>query len=333
MKHTNPTVIPVASRYGVMYTEKGDDYDDSKPDRNGFGWFDFEVRGDNHIGVTTGPNADDYSFEIDIKSEDELDVLSGPGISKKTTVSHPSFGDIEQHGEWGIGVEQINWQHNMSTNFWHGGGRWTHYEADPGWPFDLEIDVFASDECYLFPQTPVGMAAFNGSDAYIALDHDITGFDLDFVIDVDVRLNDSSTWWPVFGRAGLGGFIGMDGADLIFGALRKTTTWTPVDDEWFNWRLEFEQPDQLKLQLFINDTLVATSTISRFNTPINRIGVYKQGVGGSLWADGDFKNLKVLLGDYPSTDVELDMPLIENALDAGPSENHGTTFNMDLPSV
>jgi hypothetical protein len=177
------------------------------------------------------------------------------------------------------------------------------------------------------------MAAFNGSDAYIALDNDILTFNKDFIIDVDIRLNVADGWMPVFGRAGLGGFIGMDGSDVIYGGTRRSSSWTPVADEWFNWRMEFEQSIGLTMIVYIDDVEVSNFATNRMNVPINRIGVYKQGASGSLWTNGDFKNMKLWMGDPPSTDVELDMPLFENALDSGPKANHGTTFNMALPSV
>jgi hypothetical protein len=125
----------------------------------------------------------------------------------------------------------------------------------------------------------------------------------------------------------------MDGSDVIYGGTRRSSTWTPVDDVWFNWRMEFEQDIGLTMKVFIDDVEVSNFATNRMNVPINRIGVYKQGDPGAFWTDGAFKNMKLWMGDPPSTDVELDMPLSENALDFGPKSNHGTTFNMPLPSV
>ena len=333
VKDTDPTLIPLAMRYGFWYSKALLPYDRDVPEFNAAGWWDLLVRGDNHIGVTTEESAAGYVCDINVKHLEELPVRGVPGIEFSVVFQHATLGDLTYFEEYPVGQLTNLWKYDMNT--WVFSDLANRYWTQPDPPYANVIigRLFGVSDCYGFPQTPVGMAAFNGSDAFISLLQDITGFNQDFVIDVDVRLNDAMTWWPVFGRAGLGGFIGMDGADLIFGSVRETTTWTPVEDVWFNWRLEFEQPDLLKLKLFIDDVLVATTITSRFNTPINRVGVYKQGASGSLWMNGDMKNLKVLLGDYPSTDVELDMPLIENAQDAGPEANHGTTFNMELPSV
>lgn len=333
IKYVEPALIPIAGRYGFLYREDGLDWDLDAPSTNFFGGFDAFAVGEDHIRLLMGENAHGFDVTVDIEAVESTPDALVQGVVITITMVHATFGTQTAVGEYPVTEISDRWNWVSNTDFHAPKFGW-QYTNDPSWTIPvLEPILWGVPDCFVFPRLPVGMAAFNGSDAYIALDHNITGLNQDFVIECDVRLNDSSTWWPVFGQAGLGGFIGMDGADLIFGGLRQATSWTPVEDVWFNWRLEFEQPDQLKVKLFIDDTLVATRVTNRFNAPINRVGVYKQGVGGSLWMDGDMKNLKVLLGDYPSTDVELDMPLIENALDVGPGENHGTTFNMRLPSV
>jgi hypothetical protein len=196
-------------------------------------------------------------------------------------------------------------------------------------------DVFGLSECYDFPLHPdldPGFAAFNGVDAYISLTQNTPNFNAPFVLQADVRLHDVTSFWPIFGKEGTGGFVGMDGDDLIFVILILDTDWVPVLDTWFNWRLEFEQETQLGYKLFIDDVEVMHRTTNRVFAQLNNLGVYRHNSDPTIWANMDMKNLKILTGDPPSTDVKLDMPLIVNALDSGPLENHGTTFNMDLPS-
>lgn len=333
IKHTSPTLIPLASRWGIVYYQRTLDYDPSFSDRNGIGWFDFETRGDNKIGVTTPADQNGFTVEVEVCSKDELDALLGPGVEMEVTVDHPSFGRIKQVGEWLNHPDAVNWLYNMNTNFWHGSGRWSVYEVDPGWPFDLEIDIWAVNECYPFVQTPVGMAAFNGSDAYIKLDNLMSFANNPFRLSCEVRLNQTANHWPILGRDGTGGFFGMEDDDIVFGNLQLDTSWTPVQDEWVTWVYEFEPSTQLQHKLSIAGTVVKDATHSRQSTPFNTIGVYKQGVSGTLWADMDLRNLKIEAGTPGSYTTLLDMPLLENALDAGPEENHGTTFNMELPSV
>jgi hypothetical protein len=226
---------------------------------------------------------------------------------------------------------QMKW--NLDTYENNGTPGWYWQDVDPPGSEIHLCQLFAASECYEFPEDDIGHAAMNGVDAYIKLDNPLGAINFDFVIELDVRLNQTVNHWPVFGVQGTGGFIGMQGADLIVGAAQRTTSWTPVTDVWFNWRLEFEQQSQLNYELFIDDVKVLDTVTNRLNFQPNTIGVYKQGVPGTLWADADFKNLKVRTGDAPSSDVRLDMPLIENALDLGPLANNGTTFNMPLPSV
>jgi len=240
---------------------------------------------------------------------------------------------MHQTGEWADDDTQIHWRYNMNTNFWHGLGRWVHFEADPAWPFDLEIDIWAVNECFPFVQSDVGFAAMNGTDAYIALTRPIAQTNNPFVVQADIQWN-SVTEQPFFGIGGTGGFGGMRvNDDMTWGNLRRPTTFTPTLGQWYAWRLEFEQNGQLRYDMFIDGGNIWGQVTNRQFLNFNRLGVYKQGVGGALWSDILMRDLKWFTGAAPSTFVELDMPLRANALDLSVGANHGTTFNMDLPSV
>jgi hypothetical protein len=333
LAHSRPTLIPQASRWGIVYYERTLDYDPLFPEKNGIGWFDFEARDINHIGVTTGPDGNGFDFEINIKAFDELPFFGVPGVEFDCVITHDTFGEMHQTGEWLDDDQEIPWRYNMNTNFWHGAGRWVHFEADPGWPDDLEVDIWAVNECYPFKETPVGQAAMNGTDSYIALDHDLVNVNQDFIIEAEIRLHDTTTFWPLLGVEGAGGFCGMNNSNLIFGFINRLTSWTPVLDTWFKWRLEFEQDAILTYKLFIDDVEVLERTTNRQQVQFNTVGVYRHNVAGTIWANMDVRFLKFLTGETPSTTVAIDMPLQENAVDNGPDENHGTTFNMPLPSV
>lgn len=209
---------------------------------------------------------------------------------------------------------------------------------DVDWPTNFGLTDFVwfgMSICYEFPvpAPPLGMAEFNGVDAYIALDHNLTVVNQDFIISARIRLHDVTTFWPVLGVENAGGFCGMDGADLIFGNIRNTSSWTPVLDQWFTWRLEFEQETLLGYKLFIDDLEVLAITAARQQVQFNRLGVFRRTQPQVIWGNFDMQDLKYITGNAPSTNVELDMPLDTNALDLSADENHGTTFNMALPSV
>lgn len=234
--------------------------------------------------------------------------------------------------------------HNPKLNM--NGQSWTNdlVEVIGGDPRDddLRPDLLCSidpySECTELLGGPVtgplpGMAEFNGVDSYIALDHDLVNVNDDFVISARIRLKNIGTDTPFFGRENAGGFLGMDGADLVFGNFRKTTSWVPVQDVWFDWRFEFEQQTQLGYKLFIDDVEVDSWTGNRQQIAFNRIGVYRHSHPQVIWGHFDMQNLSWKTGPAPSTLVQLNMPLDTNALDLGPDANHGTTFNMVLPSV
>lgn len=210
-------------------------------------------------------------------------------------------------------------------------------ELNLTWPTNDFVPQFnweGMSECYTFhPEDLQALSAeFNGADSYIALDHNLVNTNSDFVIEARLRLHAPDDFWPLMGIEGSGGFLGMEGSDFIFGNLRLATSWTPLLNQWFTWRIEFEQPEQLKYRLFIDDVEVMDRTVARQHLQFNRLGVHKHSVPDTTWAHMDMKFLKFLTGAYPSSIVALDMPCAADACDIGPDANHGETFNMELPS-
>jgi hypothetical protein len=210
---------------------------------------------------------------------------------------------------------------------------------DTAWESSIAspIDWYTFSECatpegqpMVFPQN---FARFNGDDAYIALSQSVANFGNAFRVECDIRFQEFITWMPIWGNFTAGGFFGMDQSDSIFGALRLATTWAPVLNVWYHYRYDFEQDGQLKHQLFMDGGEVMNRTTNRQFMSANRLGVYRQGGLGVIWGGFDLKFLTYRKGTQGAFLTQLDMPLQENALDHGPFANHGTTFNMELPSV
>ena len=101
---------------------------------------------------------------------------------------------------------------------------------------------------------------------------------------------------------------------------------------WFKFRFErgWNNPTPLQANVYIDDVLVADWTITTL--PVGRFHILGAHPFNSQWGDFDMRNLKFYHGTLATPQLVLDMPLIENALDLSPEANHGTTFNMDLPS-
>jgi hypothetical protein len=306
---------------------------------------DLDQVGEFHLAGTSGEDISGREVEMDVIQhlEDDFPTGHSSGIEYKFKFKHIGFDDYNVRWFYETKHPGLDPNENIMLESSIVSPNTVHIIKDT--PSELNLtwppsDVFPQffwepmSECYTFHDEDLqGInAEFNGDDSYIRLDHDLVGLNHDFIIDADVRLHDPDDFWPLFGRDGQGGFIGMEGADLLFGFLRSTTQWTPLLNQWFNWRLEFEQESQLQIKLFIDDVQVSVNIINRLNTPFNTIGVYRHGVSGTLWAHMDVRNLKVKMGDAPSIDLKLDMLLQINALDASPEENHGETFNMALPS-
>jgi hypothetical protein len=190
-------------------------------------------------------------------------------------------------------------------------------------------------ECYVFPAPPPaeGFASFNGVDARIDLDHGTFLHQNAFRVEADVRIRDEILV-PILGDKDQAFYWGRDDAH---GHWRTATfiniSW-PANDVWFNYRLEFEweSGDALRYELFIDDVEVFSALAGRGFTRWDVLGV-RSFDGTPEWGDFDMKNLKYWTGSFASPVLRLDMPLIDNALDLSPDENHGTTFNMALPST
>lgn len=210
---------------------------------------------------------------------------------------------------------------------------------NPDWGFTVFQQVAASSvsQCWTPPGAALGplggFAEFNGVDAYISLDHNTINHNGPHFLEAELRMNARGIQ-TIMGRqtsASVWGFDGFDGrwSNQTFGALPL-----PPLNVWFKYRQEFEWSSglQLRYEIFIDDVLEHAQTSGRINTFWQNLGVRRRQTA-PVWGDFDLKNLKYHTGSFASPIVRLDMPLQINALDSGPDANHGTTFNMALPSV
>lgn len=317
----------------------------NEPGGLAFPWIDLDEIDEFVVQGSSGLNSRGREVILTITQhlEPDFDPVFQPGIEYHFLFKMPGFDDFNFHYFYENRTPagdpcEISYLSSPSS----GTCLQTRTQDDPeildvDWPETLMEPHFfftPMSVCYDIPEGGCedGFAAFNGEDAYIALDHNLFNTNSDFIIEAQIRLKELDHFWPLMGREGTGGFLGMDGEEFIFGNLRLATSWTPTVNTWFKWRLEFEQPLQLKYKLFIDDIEVMDRTTNRQHLQFNRLGVYKHGVSGTIWANMDMRELKFWSGDSPSTDVELDMPCDDDACDVGPDENHGTTFEMELPS-
>lgn len=333
MKYVVQPTFPVASRWGFYFQEFGEAWDPDDPNNNGFGWFDMTVIDVDHIAGSLPLNALGYAAEILFRVDENMPLHQQAGIICEIDLTIPGEPLQKQTGEFVAVGEGLPLRYDEDTKEHGPSPGWNWVDLDPFVDDVLICQLFAASECYLFPEEPVGQAAFNGTDAYVKLANLMTFTNNPFRLSVELKLNQTVNHWPIFGRDGTGGFFGMRGADIIFGTLTLPTTWVPVQDVWFTWVYEFEPVTQLQHKLTIAGTVVRDSTNGRQFTPMDTIGVYRHGVSGTLWADMDMRNLKLETGTPGNYVTKLDMPLMANALDSGPEANHGTTFNMPLPSV
>jgi hypothetical protein len=333
MKYTEPAFIPVASRWGLYYFPIGEIWDDGNGVDNAAGWFDMEIIGENHIHGSLPVNAHGYGMDIVIKTVEDLPIHSQPGIEIAIDITRPSLPLLRQRGEYVAqgATQPMDW--NQDTN---------HFPIGPGWiwldetfPFEgvTVVQIFGVSECYLFPEEDVGMASMNGVDAYIELDQAIAidGGPFFFEADVRIRQDDFNAFLAPHSQNSVLGTLNEEG---VYSSRRLELPDWPGFDVWFKYRLEFEWSNglQLNYKAWIDDVVQDELTNPRVFLGFTAIGVRRL-AGPAVWGDFDIKNLVFKRGSFSSPVVVLDMPLKKNALDIGPNSNHGTTFNMDLPSV
>lgn len=298
-------------------------------------WIDLEVVDGGHIEASLGPQGDGIDLRMSVRSYDSLPSSGLEGVRMEIEHSIAGFGSMLYWEEYWTEPLAFGWNRNAEN--WVSGGQTQGFIVDPLWPYQILQPKFQSaSECYNFPRQSVPvelMAEFNGVDSWIALDNNIAGFAGPFMLEARIRLHDVTSFWPILGRDNSGGFFGMDEDDGIFGTLRLTTAWLPVLDEWFWWRWEFEQFLQLQHKLFIDDVEVMDRTSTRQFSQFNVMGVYRHGLPGPIWGNFDMQHLKRTTGIPGNHVVDYHYPLTENALDISPTQNHGTTFNMTLPST
>jgi len=333
LQYSTPAMIPQASRWGIFYYPAFQEYDPTDPDLNAVGWFDFEVRDINHIGVTTEENFWGFTADVNITSQENLPLFNKPGIRVDIALDHPNFGTLLQHGEWANDPNEINWRHNHNTWFWRGSGRWNTDFIPPQWPGNTHIDIFGVMECYSFPRMSVGRAEFNGIDAWVDLQFDLGVDNGPFSIACDMVLHDRTNH-PIVCRQSQNSGYQIIGENLHYGTPVMATNFLPAVGVEFNLRLEFEWSSQLQLryETFLNDVLVNSFTGNRQNFNMGQLGKRNSG-GNAVFGNFDMWNLIFLRGTFLEPVEELDMPLQESAKDFGPKENDGTTFNMTLPSA
>jgi len=323
---------PLATRYLVNLTATNTSPPGPPTPVDQWGWLDM----DGGSGAIYQGATDDAPFtlrcELDITHQQNLPASGFPGILM-LAIWHNEHGSFQTNYEYRDDSPQ-RFQVPVNTISLPPTDR---SETAPGFQWtNRNAEVFAVSECYDFPTDPLlipGFALFNGVDARIELDHNIPLNSGPFSIEADLFVRDASNM-IVVAIDDNNGIVGNEDQDVRYSTFNEPSSWTPPIQQWFNWRLEFEWSSglQLRYELFIDDQSIQGWTRSRFTRDWNMLGV-RNWNSSPTFADLNMKNLKFQRGTFASPIVKLDMPLQENALDLGPDANHGTTFNMPLPSV
>jgi len=300
-----------------------------------------------HLQGETGEDIDGRNLVLDIFDHgpaNEHPVIGSKGIEYVFTLSLPGktdwhtrwFWPRPQEGEFGPAPLDITADPFVVPP--------AYIEVDPGgtgtaWEDEDEGPIFwhtwpeCKDVCGEEKELVENFARFNGIDSYIALEEQVPSFNNPFVVTCQFRYQGQPDWAPIWGRHQAGGFFGFDEHEVIFGNARRNTSWEPEVGVWYNYEYRFEQSGPLGHQQLIDDVIVMDAVFSRQFINANRLGVYRHQTTGTIWGHFDLKHLIYKKGTVGDFTTELHLPLQEDALDLSDNENHGTTFNMELPST
>lgn len=310
-----------------------------------YAYVDMDVAGPFHIFGTSGLNVQGRTIDLDIVEHltADFDGSDFPGIEYHFVIKKTGSDDFNWtwyfESESPPGTQRdIPMRADSSTP---GAGVVEQFDdpqfLDVDWPpiaVSNQLQWFTMSECYDFPELapPLGKAEFNGVDAQIDLQM-ATGVDSGpFFLTMDLILYDRVAN-PFLGFSAANSAFQMIGEQLFWGPVAIANNIFPANGVPFNLKVEFEWSKGLQLTYttWIDDIEVAQVTTNRQSFNIDQLGKRNQ-LGSAVFGHFDMWNLLFIRGTFAVPIVELDMVLDQDACDAGPMQNDGTTINMNLPS-
>jgi hypothetical protein len=146
VKHVIPTLIPIASKWGVFATDGLSPWNPLTPDYGIFGWAEAEVRGTDHLGFVIPESDNGWELDVNIKGRDDLDFLGGPGIEIEMEFAQTDFGTKRVVSEWPWEIGVSGFRYNQNTWFIRTNPHFTVNEASENWPDFWNPWMFAADE-------------------------------------------------------------------------------------------------------------------------------------------------------------------------------------------
>lgn len=333
--------FPRPDRYQmIMYDVPG------APNLHAYPVIDLDVAGPFHLQGSSGVNVDGREVILDVIQHEGTTFPGSPFPGIEYAFTFKKVGKDDWHARYFFGHDGVPGDtadiimdvtdntaiHPVVVILEPLGG------LDVDWPAPLQTLITnwaALSRCYDVPEAgPVeGFAEFNGVDAYIGLDHITTNTRQAFMCSADIRLHTVGTH-AIFGHDTSNRMFGPEDADLRWVQRDFPSPGFPPVETWFNLRqeLEWSDPTVLTWKTFIDDVEVLDIVANRTTPGFQNLGVRRR-TGSVTWGNFDMRNLLYHTGTPAAPVVQLDMPLLVNALDLSPDMNHGTTHNMDLPSV
>jgi hypothetical protein len=318
-----------ASRYWLEFTDsfEGQEF-------NIKGWVDVEPTGVGRLQGNAGFHPGGWECIVTIEEYDSTPIVGSPGVVV-TILWQLGFPGLSYEAKyWYLDDTFSQWSRTILLNE----AAASFFQESRSWigPFGPSDAIGGSlSDCYDFPLlegTP-GFAAGNGVDAWIALDT--------FTGDIVNRWQwQGDFFFRTFTRA----FVLANGSvsSVITGISPTTAYFGSISvphggviplDEWVHISVErsWQSSSGALMKVFLNSVEIGSGVRGNPQLVFNRM-IGNRPTNPAQFGNFDVKNFQLVTGRPEAPNVQLNMPLILNACDAGSQGNNGTTFNMDLAS-
>jgi len=329
--------FPMPGRVPFQWQSFSQDPPNPPPVINRWGWVQMEAIAPMHVRGLSGLDpVTGAEMEVNIEYFDSMPVSGFRGVELKHTVSIGAEFSVRSYEFRDVPPNVFKWDYNQ---FQSEPVTFLNFGTDSaGWPYaSTAIQSCAVSDCYDFPPPPTGpnpgYAVFNDVDAYIALTNNTPSIAGRWRIQADVRYHSLPQNWILCHSNLVNNIAGTGDPNAWYRSNNGPINPQFPLDVWLNFSFEREWrvPTGNRFQLFINDQERANFGGVNFALVFNRLGG-DRGTVPRQFGDFDMRNLLVQTNNAGMLNTILDMPLINNACDEGPLANHGTAFNMGLPS-
>jgi hypothetical protein len=318
-----------ASRYWLEYldTFEGQTFEIK-------GYVDVQAVGVGHLFGSAGVNSGGWEATLDIQEYDSTPILEQPGVVATIRWENVPLGLWYEAKYWILDEQTDSWSKDIRIIV--GLVFFFQDERSPGWIEGLhEAKAGSLPDCFNFPliESTPGFAEGNGADAWIELDTFTGNIVNRWQWQGDFFFRSLQRAFVLVNGSVSSVISGVSSATAYFGSISVPHFGVIPLNTWVHISVErsWQSPTGALMKMFLDHVEVGSAVRGNPQLVFNRM-IGNRPTSPTQWGDFDVKNFELVTGTPAVPNVQLNLPLIINACDAGPRGNDGTTHNMSLPS-